>query len=379
MAPRSPEPAPLEAPAFAELMVPFGLERGAHVAVAVSGGADSLCLATLLAEWAKDNDVRVTALTVDHRLRAEARAEAAQVAAWMAARGVAHETLTWADGPATRSAVQARARDARYGLLTDWCAAHGAGHLFVAHHLGDQAETFVMRLKRASTLFGLAAMVPVREWGGIKLCRPLLGMPKERLEATLLARGLDWIEDPSNTDRTYERVRTRALIAALQAEGVSPERLAGAARGARALTAVLDRAVAAFERDAIGDRADGGADIDLAAFAELPQPVAERALSRVLQRLGRRNYPPSPAKVARVRRWLALRSQGARTLGGCLVRVRGDAVIVTREPPRRAAKPPAGRFFFTPQPLPRGGKSLTSQALVRAQVHTHPGEVATKC
>lgn len=360
-------------------MAPFGLKRGAHVAVAASGGADSLCLATLLAEWAKDNDVRVTALTVDHRLRAAARAEAAQVAGWMAARNIAHETLTWADGSTTRSAVQARARDARYGLLADWCVAHGAGHLFVAHHLGDQAETFVMRLKRASTLFGLAAMAPVREMGEVTLCRPFLDMPKARLQATLLARGLGWIEDPSNTDRTYERVRTRALIEALHAEGVSAERLAGAARGARALTAILDRAVAAFERDALRDRADGGADIDLAAFSGLPQPVAERVLSRALQRLGRRAYPPSPAKVARLWRWLTMRRQGARTLGGCLMQVRGGAVVVTREPPRRAAKPSAGGRFFTPQPLPRGGKSLTSQALGGAQAQPRPGKVATKC
>ncbi len=375
---------PLSEAEFAEAMAAFDVRTDAHVAVAVSGGADSLALALLLADWANTRGVKVTALTVDHGLRAGSDTEAAQVGAWLAERGISHSILTWQDGTvqAKDTAVQARARDARYGLMARWCQTHGVGQVFVAHHLGDQAETFVMRLKRSSTLFGLASMATVRELHGVDVCRPLLNVAKDRLTATLKLRGQAWIEDPSNANRAFERVRTRALIAQLASEGGAnkylAERLAGAARAAGRVTEILDRAVVAFEGAALHPRADGGVDVDGTAFSALPQVLRERVLSRLLRRVAGRTYAPSPRKISSIAKWLetpprftAKSNAGARTLGGCVVRCAPGGFFIALEKPGKRARALRKARFFPIAPLPREVKGLTSQTYDGACVHTN--------
>lgn len=375
---------PISAAEFERLMGSFDVNIAGRVAVAVSGGADSLALTLLLADWAAARGGEIVALTVDHGLRVESKAEALQVGAWLSDAGVEHHILNWQDGTVGMSGMQARARDARYGLMAGWCLAHGVRQLFVAHHLGDQAETFVMRLKRASTLFGLAAMASKRERYGILLCRPLLAVSKTRLEVTLKARGQAWVKDPSNFNCAFERVRTRALIAALQGEGVTPEHLAGAARAAGRVTEILDRAAAAFEAVAVAPRlghgVDGGFevgfDVDRAAFQTLPQALRERVLSRLIKGLGGQVYAPSPAKLERLAVWMGLGMGGntagdrARTLGGCLVRRTDNVFVIAPEAPRKLSHPAIKPGFFAYAPLPRAGKRLTSQTSGEALAQT---------
>ena len=375
---------PITSAAFARLMEPFA-PHGGRVAVAVSGGADSLALALLLAEWGGARGVHVSALTVDHGLRENSTAEARTVGGWLAEWGIEQHILTWGDGPQTRAGLQSKARDARYGLMAAWCRAHGVGRLFVAHHQGDQAETFVMRLKRASTLFGLKAMAPTREVAGMVVCRPLLGVAKADLEATLRARGQAWVDDPSNANRAFERVRTRALIAALADEGVTPARLAGAARAAACITDIVDRAADAFEAVAVRAR-ETGLEIDAQAFSDLPPVVRERVLSRLLGRIGGRTYAPSPAKVERLGAWMAAWTAGAcaeggaaRTLGQCIVRHCEDqredrqgekTFSIVPEGPRKPFRQAKKAGFFAPAPLPRTAKRPTSQATGGVYAHT---------
>lgn len=361
-------PEPLHAAEFERLMTPFVPHVGGRLAVAVSGGADSLALVLMLAAWARTRDIVVTALTVDHGLRADSTVEAQRVGAWLSQADIEHHILTWADGAAVRSGLQARARAARYALLSGWCRSHAVQALFVAHHQNDQAETFVMRLRRSSTLFGLAAMAPLRQVHGVMLCRPLLGVAKARLEATLSETGQAWVVDPSNANEAFERVRTRALLRHLDGEGVSAERLTGAAQAAGRLTEMLDRAVDAFERAAVTVRVGGGIQLDCAAFSALPQVLRERAVARLLRRVDGRVYAPSPAKVQRLARWMAQaqtlggRAVAARTLGGCVVRCEGKILSISAEAPRRAFQQAKKPGLFAPAPLPQPLKSLTSRA-----------------
>ncbi len=335
----------LEQDEFARLMAPFFEtslgRRPAGIAVAVSGGADSVALAVLAAAWGRAYDVCVTALSVDHGLRAESRAEADQVGRWLSHFGVDHHILTWRDGARVRSGVQARARQARYDLMEGWCRSSSVGWLLTAHHQDDQAETFVMRLKRGSTLFGLAAMAPLRRLppaGEVMLCRPFLDVPKARLVATLQARAQAWIEDPSNTQRKFERVRVRQMLIRLREEGVSAERLAGAARAARRVTDILERGVTAFEAASVRRGAPGTLLLDARAFAALPEPLQVRAMSRFLQRLGARAYGPRQVKMRRLLDWLSrpcATAPKARTLAGCVIERAADEVRIRKEAPRR--------------------------------------------
>ncbi|MCP5371685.1 MAG: tRNA lysidine(34) synthetase TilS [Hyphomicrobiales bacterium] len=216
--------APLDGDAFAALMAGLGpFEPAPHLAVALSGGADSLALTLLADAWARERRGRVTALTVDHGLRPDSGAEARTVAAWMAARGIAHQVLPWT-GPKPAAGVQAAARTARLALLAGRCRELGILHLLLAHHLDDQAETVLMRLGRGSGPDGLAAMAPVLAAAETRLLRPLLTVPGARLRALLAAAGQGWIEDPSNADTRFERVRLRRRLAQRRATGASPWR-----------------------------------------------------------------------------------------------------------------------------------------------------------
>jgi len=182
------------------------------IGVAVSGGPDSLAL---LALAAAARPGLVEAATVDHSLRPEARAEAEMVAGVCRVLGVPHETLTvkWAKTPDT--AVQERARIARYKLLGQWARNRGLKSVLTAHHLDDQAETFMMRLARGAGVRGLAGMrrsAPV-PGSDMALLRPLLGWRRMELEQICSEFGLTPANDPSNADEQFERVRVRRGLA----------------------------------------------------------------------------------------------------------------------------------------------------------------------
>src|SRR5690348_9799615 len=206
---------PLAAAEFERLMVRFApFEAGPHLAVACSGGGDSMALAILADRWAYARGGNVTALIVAHRL------------------------LVCADAPPAGNLEDA-ARRARYGLLEAWCEDNGVLHLLTAHQRDDQAETLLMRLARGSGLDGLAGIAPVSIRRTCRVLRPLLTIPPERLRATLRDHGVAHVEDPMNRDPAFQRVRLRAARAFLAEEGLSAERLAAtAARLARARGAV---------------------------------------------------------------------------------------------------------------------------------------------
>jgi tRNA(Ile)-lysidine synthase len=197
------------------------------VALAVSGGPDSLALLLLAAEA---RPLKVEAATVDHALRPESRAEAEMVAALCERLGVPHRilTATWDEKP--ESAIQERARLVRYQLLGEWARERGLTALLTAHHLDDQAETFLMRLSRGAGARGLGAMRGVaRPAGGkIAIVRPLLGWRRAELEAVCAAAGVDPVQDPSNDDEQFERVRVRKALAA--ADWLNPASIAVSAR-----------------------------------------------------------------------------------------------------------------------------------------------------
>jgi tRNA(Ile)-lysidine synthase len=233
---------------FAALMAPFApFEPRPLLAVAVSGGGDSMALALLADAWARARGGAVTALTVDHGLRPEAAAEAAQVAAWCAARGIAHVILTHT-GPVPRSGVQAAARAARYRLLEAWCRAHRVLHLLLAHQRDDQAETVAIREAAGSGLDGLAGMAAISERDAVRLLRPLLEVPRARLRDVLIGRDQEWIEDPSNRNPAFTRVRVRGDLGRA-APGSSAAHLAAtAARLGRARAAREAEDAAALAR-----------------------------------------------------------------------------------------------------------------------------------
>lgn len=307
----------------------------AGLAVACSGGADSMALALLLKDWAAARGVPFRAYTVDHGLRPEAAAEAASVCRRLGALDIRADVLRAGPGAAIGAGgdIQARARDLRYRLLLDRCRADGVEALAFAHHLEDQAETFLLRLARGSGVDGLSAMAPVREWAGVRLVRPLLAIPKGALTAHLRALGVEWVEDPSNRDIRFDRVRVRQARAALDALGLTPERLAGTARRMARARAALDGASDALLADAARDHEAGFVTLTLGPLRAASEEVALRALARLVCRVGGRVHPPRLDRLERLRDALLDDTLGrGRTLAGTVVAAHGpDHVLVRRE------------------------------------------------
>jgi tRNA(Ile)-lysidine synthase len=327
-------------------------------ALAVSGGPDSMALMLLARRWAavtgRSPECMVT-LTVDHRLRPESKDEAAFAAREAERFGFRHVTLSW-EGDKPKSGIQAAARRARYALMTDYCRSHGIACLATAHTEDDQAETFLMRLRRGSGLDGLAAMAPVSDHDGISLIRPLLGISKATLLAYVRSRGVPYVSDPGNQNASFERVRLRQAIEACASAGITRPALAlSALRLGRARAALSRIADELLERQFRVTRLGQG-EIDLAALNAAPAEIALRVLARTLALVGGSEGPPQMAKVERL---LAAVRGGKResSLGGCLVLVSGGRLLLYREPGRmRNAPMPAaqgvtghwdGRFVLT--------------------------------
>lgn len=267
------------------------------IAVAVSGGADSLALALLAADWATRRQITVLPLIVDHRLRPESSIEARRVAGWLRAAGLKPQILIWdaADKPAANR--QSAARDARYALLLQACAKHGIRHLLLAHHRDDQAETLLLRALRGSGVDGLAAMAPRREMQGIALLRPLLDLPKAQLVATLQKRKQPWIEDPSNASPAFLRVRVRAALDLLSdsdadARAELVAHLAQTARNFGRVRAQLDESAYDLLQASVQLSAAGIAWLDAGVLTAAGDEIALRALSRLLGAIGGLALPP---------------------------------------------------------------------------------------
>ena len=311
-------PSPLAEAEFSRLMEAVGpFEAAPRLGVAVSGGRDSMALGLLADGWARHRGGQVTALHVDHGLRPNSADEARRVGAWLRERGIRHYRLTWR-GAKPATGFQAAARRARYELLTAWCRDAGVLHLLVAHHQDDQAETYLLRLAGGSGEDGLSGMAAVVETPAVRVVRPLLGVPRARLTATLEACGQAWLDDPSNRDPAFARVRVRATLAFARQGGRRPAGLAAEAgrRGRRrvlretAVSALLARCCAVYPA--------GYAVVDGTLAAAAPVAVSLAALARVVLCIGGRDYGPRRDRLLRLHgRLLDGRLRRGATLGGC--------------------------------------------------------------
>ena len=321
----APSNAALTAAEFGSLLAPL-IPDSSPLAIAVSGGADSMALLLLAAKTRP-----VVALTVDHGLRETSAAEAAQVAQWCASRAIPHHTLRW-EAPTMRS-LQEAARSARYDLMGRFCRKSGIPALATAHHRGDQAETLFFRLARGSGLSGLACIPPSRPLvPGVQLLRPLLPVPKARLVATLEEMGQEWIEDPSNQNSDFTRIHIRRQL-------METDDYDGLCERAYAVTESLTRFRNLLENNLARELtvALSGDDILPEPFLAMAPEYQLQGLALLTRRIGGGEHPPRSEKLERFHAQLRADLQGGkavkRTFGGCLFnfRPKEKRVAVTRE------------------------------------------------
>ena len=307
-------------------IIALGVPENGQIAVAVSGGADSLALMLLARKH-----FEVIALTVDHGLRAEAVAETAMVAALCASAGIAHVSLTW-HGEKPEGNIQAAAREARYKLMADWCLEHDVSYIATAHHMDDQAETLLLRLARGSGVYGLAGMAPTRELGSVTLIRPLLAVPKTALISYLSAHEIEWVEDPSNQSSKFDRVKIRRLLANPPVEGFRADRLAGTASRLRRSRDALEHYEALWLGRAVEAFPEGYAYLKRAELCGEPEEILLRGLASLCRFAGKGAYVPRMEKLLRLFGELQREDFRGQTLYGAqFTPISTDIVLVSRE------------------------------------------------
>lgn len=290
----------------------YDFAKFSKVIVGLSGGSDSLALTlaanSYLAE--KHPSCELIAVTVDHGLREEARAEAVKVGQICQAHDIHHEIAPW-EGEKPKSGIQQKAREARYRLLSAAAQRHNTALVLIAHNRGDDLETRAMRAQRQNkneVAHGIseATLYRCETW----FVRPFLNLEKAQLQDFLRANNVTWIEDPSNKDRRFERVRTRQDMGEtasgdhLQTSDVYPE-----------------KELCAFMADADNvDFHDGDRRVVVQNFSA-DNAVHYEALRILLSLVGATAYLPSQNAVREAVATLFQFSDNGRkfTLNGCLM------------------------------------------------------------
>ena len=321
-----------------------GLQSLPVLVLAVSGGPDSTALMVMAAQWrdSLETKPKLVAVTVDHGLRKESKAEAAAVARLARKLDIAHRTSRWT-GRKPKTGLQEAARLTRYRLLGRAARKAGATHILTAHTLDDQGETVLIRMSRGSGLSGLGAMqrisvVPQNE--ELFVVRPLLEIPKARLIATLNAAGISYADDPSNRDPRFTRARLRGLMHLLAEEGLDAAQLARLARRLKRADVAIEKAVERAVTELFVELPGAPAiAIELRRFADLPAEVALRLLGRAVARVGDEG-PVELGKLEALKTALdeaqnSPKNRFRRTLAGAIVTLKDPQILVERAPPRR--------------------------------------------
>ena len=307
----------------------LGITPDMRLAVAVSGGVDSITLAHLA--WHSHPHDKLIFLTVDHRLRDTSTQETKNVADLIRQWGGTCEILTW-NTAAGGAGIQERARLARYGLLRDAALKNKCDTVLLGHHADDQAETFWMRLADGSGLSGLGGMQAKRVHDGVTWLRPMLAASRADIAAYAQEHELPVIDDPSNKNDSFLRVRLRGFADHLKAEGLDATRLSRTMNKLRSADDALVELAAQFTQQHLRQHAGGALYMPHAPFAALPLDLRRRVLQSALYAMTPRDYPPAYDAAVSLAERLAHSDASTANLGGCMLTVSRGAIWVMREP-----------------------------------------------
>ena len=343
--------------------------------VAVSGGSDSIGLL----HWLMDNhsELQLHVVTVDHGLREDAATEAMAVKQHCAKLGLAHTTVTW---EASGSASSAAAREARYHLLARTADESNAPTIALGHTLDDQAETLIMRALRMTPHSGTRGLSGMSEWATfdkVRLWRPLLNVRREQLRKKLQSLSVSWIDDPTNENTSYERVRVRTVLARCPDELPSSDNLARLAHLSGRTRHWINRLVGSHIESDV--RLISNNHAEYAPKDETSDTLMKEVLIWLILICGGLSHR-SP--VEKIKHFCAVAKNDGRktmTLGRCLLQTRDGKISVKRENrnrpplPQRVDEPVVhdGRLLLTP--ASQGSSHLTTP-YIAALEHFRPQE-----
>ncbi|MBR1915000.1 MAG: tRNA lysidine(34) synthetase TilS [Alphaproteobacteria bacterium] len=315
---------------FQEFLEKYAL-TDKKIAVGVSGGADSLGLLLMVHEELKPKGYRIVALTVDHGLRPSSADEAAYVKEIAERYGLEHHTLVW-KGVKPAGGIEEAARVARYGLLEDWCEKNDVHYLMTAHHLYDQAETFLMRLYRGSGLDGLCGMKEVSKTGNIFILRPMLLTAPDVFQKFLRSKNIQWIEDESNEDENLLRVKMRKFLPLMEEKtGISPLMIAQTMERLHSSRSYFENKIQALVKNHFQKTGENVFACNYRFFCGLDCEIAYRLMCFLIRQIGGADYQPEAQKILRLIEKIKSDDFKAATLGHCQIKIFDSKLWLVRE------------------------------------------------
>jgi tRNA(Ile)-lysidine synthase len=304
------------------------------IALAVSGGADSICM-TLLCHQLK---IKPIILIVDHRLRQESQEEAIGVKNYIEEKfNFEVYILTWDRSEAVNSNIQSKAREARYDLLTGKCKELGINKLLTGHNANDQAETVLLNIMRGTGIDGLVGIREISTRSGVDIIRPMLSFSRNDIEEYLEQYSVNWVNDPSNDSDKYERVKVRKLIKEVgESNLVNSEhfisRLNLLAKNATRTCNFLDNYIEEKIRQIVQFWHLNVATVDIKQLMIEDEEVILKIIRKLLKIVGQQKYYVRGDSLLRLYDNFRKNSKNfSATLGGCIIWTEAKSLVVSRE------------------------------------------------
>ena len=308
------------------------LKAKEELAVAVSGGPDSLALAFLTKCYSLKNNIKVKYYIVNHKLRKESSLEAEVVKKILKKINIECKILNW-NGKKPSKNIQATARDKRYYLLANECKKNNIKHLLLGHHLNDLFENFLIRIVRGSGLNGLISFSKNTKIRGqdLNIIRPLLNLEKKDLLFISKEVFSFFVKDPSNINKDYKRTRIRNLLHSLEKEGLDLKKLKLTINNLKdsdkSIKFYVDRNL---EKNVVFLKRKNiyilGYD-----FFDQSHEIIFRSLTKLIQKLGKKYYPVRGKSIIELIKGINAKSFSKVTLGGCFIERANETILISRE------------------------------------------------
>jgi tRNA(Ile)-lysidine synthase len=283
-----------------------------RIGVAVSGGSDSIALLNLVFDWAKSHNKIISAVTVNHNLRDGVEGEIKLVSDFCYKLSIPYSVLSW-EGWDKKGNLQAEARRARYRLISDWAILNKIDVVAVGHTKDDVIENFIIRLSRGSGVDGLSQMLSVFKFYDVNYVRPLLDLGRSELREYLNFKKVTWVDDPSNENSKFHRVKVRKMLSNLKGMGVNIDNIADSSKHLRRSREALESYTEDLAKKCIEFR-EGDIIFGLDIFLEIPLEVQRRLLIKALKFMGNLDFGPRAKEVKNLIN--AFQDYRSHTLGG---------------------------------------------------------------
>jgi len=310
----------------------YSLNIKKDLAVAVSGGPDSLALAYLTKCYSLKNKINVKYYIVDHKLRKESSFEAETVRKVLKKIDIKCTILNW-NGKKPSKNIQAIARDKRYSLLTKECKKNNIKYLLLGHHLNDLYENFLIRIVRGSGLKGLISFSQNTKYRDqdLNIIRPLLNLEKKDLLYISNEVFKFFVKDPTNTNKDYKRTRIRNLLYSLEKEGLDIKKLELTINNLKdsdkSIKFYVDRNL---KKNVVFLKKKNTYILSYNFFDESHE-IIFRSLTSLIQKLGKKYYPVRGKSIDELIKTINKKSFTKLNLGGCYVERVNETILISKE------------------------------------------------